>query len=964
VNPVTLQTDDPEIFAGGDAVTGPKTVIEAIEAGKQAARSIDRFLQGRDLRGGRGIRERAVQNVDTEGYDRIPRERMPRLDPKNRILGFSEVQLGFSEDQAVAEATRCLSCGVCAECYQCVEVCGANAVTMDTHGECTESMEIEAGAAILAPGFQAFDPSGHAAYAYARHPNVITSMEFERILSASGPTMGRLVRPSDKREPEKIAWIQCVGSRDVHHCDHGYCSSVCCMYAIKEAVIAQEHAKAFLDCAIFFMDMRTHGKDFERYYNDAKEKHGVRFIRSRVPTIEAVAGSDHLVIPYTNDQGEVIEEAFDMVVLSVGIEISPESSALAEKFRIDLTEGRFSQTDTFDPVATSRKGVFSCGAFHGPMDIPQSVVEAGSAAARAGALLSESRHTLTVKEEIPQERDIEGAPPRIGVFICHCGINISGVVDIDSVRDYAATLPYVTYVEDNLYTCSQDTQETMVKMIEEHHLNRMVVAACTPKTHEALFQATMVSAGLNKYLFEMTNIRNQDSWVHKSDPRVATEKAKDLLRMAVSKAALTEPLKEAELGIVPKALVIGGGIAGMAAAENLSDQGYPVYLVERDSHLGGTARRLFRTWKGENIGEALDALIQRVLSDPKIEVWLDTEIASVEGFVGNYRSIVARGGQEHSLEHGVAVVATGASESRPEEYLYGRDPRVMTHLELDEKLREEDPSLKNMKTAVFVQCVGSREPQRPWCSRVCCTHAVESALHLKRINPKAAIYVLYRDIRTYGEREYLFREARKAGVLFIRFSVDDKPKVSAHNEGLYIELFDPIVGDRVMIRSDLLALAPAIIPHQNERLAQFFKVALNQDGFFQEAHAKLGPSQFATEGVFLCGMAHYPKTIDESVAQALAASSRAVTLLAGERIRVSGMVAVVDATVCSGCGVCTEICPYGAPAFAQKGSSEGRVEINPVLCKGCGLCVSSCRSGAINLKGFGEEQIMAMINEV
>jgi heterodisulfide reductase subunit A len=598
------------------------------------------------------------------------------------------------------------------------------------------------------------------------------------------------------------------------------------------------------------------------------------------------------------------------------------------------------------------------------MDIPQSVIEAGSAAARAGALLSESRYTQAVKEEVPLERDIEGAPPRIGVFLCHCGINISGVVDIESVRDYATTLPFVTYVTDNLYTCSQDTQETMVKMIEEHHLNRLVVAACTPKTHESLFQETMVSAGLNKYLFEMTNIRNQDSWVHKNDPLLATEKAKDLLRMAVSKVALTEPLKEAELGIIPKALVIGGGIAGMAAAKNLSQQGYPVYLVEGDSHLGGTARRLFRTWKGEDIGEALESQIHQVLSDPKIEVWFDTEIAHVEGFVGNYRTTVTCKGQEHTFEHGVVVVATGASEARPEEYLYGQDPRVMTHLDLDVRLREDEPSMKDIKTAVFIQCVGSRDPQRPWCSRVCCTHAVESALQLKRINPEAAIYVLYRDIRTYGEREYLFREARKAGVLFIRFSADLKPRVSAHREGLHIELFDPIIGDQVMIRTDLLALASAIIPPQNERLAQFFKVPLNQDGFFQEAHAKLGPSQFATDGVFLCGMAHYPKTIDESIAQALAASSRAVTLLSKETIRVSGIVAAVDAVVCSGCGVCIEVCPYGAPAFVQKESAEGRAEINAVLCKGCGLCSSSCRSGAINLKGFGEEQIMAMINEV
>ena len=964
VDPLTLQTDDPDIFAGGDAVTGPRTVIEAIEGGKQAAISIDRYIRGLDLREGRQKEWKPVQDIPSQVFHPTPREKMPRVKPQQRLDNFKEVQLGFSEEQAVEEARRCIACGVCSECYQCVVACGAEAVTLETHSQRPETIQLEVGSVILAPGANPFDPSGFEAYGYTKHPNIITSMEFERILSASGPTMGHLIRPSDRKEPKKIAWIQCVGSRDVHQCDHGYCSSVCCMYAIKEGIIAKEHAGGDLDCAVFFMDMRTHGKDFERYYNEAREKHGIRFIRSRVPTIEYVDGNEDLVIRYINENEVVVQEPFDMVVLSVGLEISNELTDLAGSLQVDLTEGQFCQTESFHPVTTSRDGIYVCGTFQGPKDIPQSVIEAGSAAAEVGALLSEARHTLTKEKVVPQEMNIGGERPRIGVFICQCGINIGGVVDVPSVRDYASSLPYVEYITDNLYTCSQDTQEGMVQVIKEKKLNRIVVAACTPKTHEPLFQETLVSAGLNKYLFEMANIRNQDSWVHKDDPKMATEKAKDLVRMAVAKVALMEPLRETALDINQKGLVVGGGISGMMAAKNLSRQGYRVCLVERSSALGGQATHLFRTWKGEDIQVNLAELIRSAETDNNIEVHLDTELSLVEGFVGNFKTTLSSHGREYPIEHGIAVIATGATEFKPDEYLYGKEPRVVTHLELDQKFLKNDASIKEINTAVFIQCVGSREPERPYCSKVCCTHSIESALYLKELNPDMRIYILYRDIRTFGEREYLYRKARLAGILFIPFSLDQKPQVSPDHHGLVIEVMDHILNQTIVIKGDILVLASAIVPYKDEKLARFFKVPMNEDGFFVEAHAKLGPSEFATDGVFLCGMAHYPKPIDESVAQALAASSRAVTLLAKKSIQASGIVAHVDPLLCTGCGVCVEICPYTAPSFEENKTIEGVVGINPVLCKGCGLCVASCRSGALDLKGFEEGQIMAMINEI
>ena len=843
-------------------------------------------------------------------------------------------------------------------CRICAEFCGVNAID---HSMQDEIVELDVGAIILAPGFKPFDPSKFDAYNYSKHPNVITSMEMERFLSASGPTGGHLVRPSDHKEPKKIAWFQCVGSRDLNRCDNSYCSSVCCMYAIKEAVIAKEHSGDDLDCAIFFMDMRTPGKDFERFYDNAREKQGVRFIRSRVHTIDPVPGGDDLELRYVSESGEMVTETFDMVVLSIGMEVAPEAVALAQKLGIELTEGRFCKTETFEPVASSKQGIYVCGAFQGPKDIPQSVVDASAAAGAAGEILASARFRATKTKEEILETNVTGERPRVGVFVCRCGINIAGVVDVPAVRDYAATLPYVEFVSDNLYSCSQDTQETMASIIKREKLNRVVVAACTPKTHEPLFQETLINAGLNKYLFEMANIRNHDSWVHKNNPELATRKAKDLVRMAVSKATLMEPLKEAELEVKPVALVLGGGISGMVAARSLARNGYETHLVEKSDRLGGQALNLYHTAQGEDVQQKLAGLIEDVSRQENFHAHLNTTLAGVSGFVGNFQSTLSHNGDTQTLDHGVTILATGANPHKPEEYEYGKDPRILTSLELDRKFIENDPALEKLKTAVFIQCVGSREPHRPYCSRVCCTHSVETALELKKRNPDMQIFILYRDLRTYGEREYLYKKAREAGIVFIRYKLEQKPRVHVTKKAIRVAVIDHVLGRPVEIQADLLTLASAIIPAGDETLAQFFKVPMNEDGFFVEKHAKLGPSEFATDGVFLCGMAHYPKPIDESVAQGRAAASRALTLLAQKTIHTSGTVALTDPFMCSRCGVCVAICPYSAPFFTETGPNAGKAEVNPVLCKGCGLCVASCRSGAIHLKGFDNNQIFAQL---
>ena len=745
------------------------------------------------------------------------------------------------------------------KCRACEKFCPTGAVNF---GQQPETINIRVGSLILAPGFKAFDPTLFSAYQYANHPNVVTALEFERLLAASGPTMGHLVRPGDEMEPTRIAFLQCVGSRDLNRCDNGYCSSVCCMYALKEAMLAKEHSHEPLEITIFFMDMRTFGKDFERYYEKAK-KQGIRFVRSRVHTVNPVADGG-LELSFVTEDSQMLTEHFDLLVLSHGLEISPETIDLANRVGVELDHYHFAKTSAFTPVATSRPGIYACGVLTGPKDIPVSVMEASAAASAASSKLSVARNTEVREKTIPEARDVTGVPPRIGVFVCNCGINIGGVVRVPEVAEYARSLPFVEYVEENLFTCSQDTQDKLTEVIREQNLNRIVVAACSPRTHEPLFQETLINAGLNKYLFEMANIRNHDSWVHSNNPDAATVKAKDLVAMAVAKAALLSPLQETTINVDPSALVIGGGVAGLNAALALSSQGFKVDLVEKTDRLGGQARKIFHTASGQDVQDYLKELTDTVADDPNIAVHVGTAVTDVTGFIGNFDSQLSDGSRIH---HGAAVVATGARELKPEEYLYGQDERILTGLEMDALIMKDEPGLKNARNFVFIQCVGSREPERPYCSKVCCTHSVMNALEIKEKNPQANVYILYRDMRTYGEREDLYREARSKGVLFIRYDVDRKPSVRINGQELEVMVFDPIIGREVIISSDYLTLASAVVSDRDQNLAQMFKVPLDDDGWFLEAHQKLRPVDFSTDGVFVAGLCHYPKPIEEAIAR-------------------------------------------------------------------------------------------------
>jgi len=849
------------------------------------------------------------------------------------------------------------------KCGNCAKVCEMKAVDFDQR---EEHVELEVGSIILAAGLGEFNAVLKDEYGYRLYPNVVTSMEFERILSASGPTQGHVLRPSDNREPKKIAFIQCVGSRD---CQVGgeYCSAICCMQAAKDAIIITEHVS---DCAIsiFGMDIRAFGKNFDKFIERAQNEHNTRFVRARISSVEVVPQNDDLIVQYA-DNGHVTKETFELVILSVGLKPTPQLERCASVLGIDTDELGFIATRTFAPVATTRPGVFVCGSMSGPKDIPESVIEASGAASAAGIMLKDQVSKKITVESPPEVSISVGDRPRVGVFVCHCGINIAATVDVEEVVRYAHDLPYVVHGQTMMFACSQDAQKIITEKIHELSLNRVVVAACTPRTHESLFQNTLVNSGLNPYLFEFANIRDQCSWVHQKEPERATAKAKDLVRMAVSKAIYLEPLSKKKLSVNKNCLVIGGGLAGITAALDVADHGYHVDLVEKENELGGNARYIPHTLDGSKTILVLADMIDRVNSHPDIIVHMNTTVKEVNGYVGNFKSELATFDKQASfddsrtegitVEHGAVIVATGAYENVTSEFLFGRNEQVITQRELENKITRTPVQLKNIKAIVMIQCVGSRDEERPFCSRVCCSSAVKNALLLKEINPGAQVFILYRDIRTYGVKEMYYKKAREAGILFIQHENNERPVVTEQDERICVEVKEKIMNRVLCIKPDLLVLSTGVAPNpDNKVLSQLLKVPVGTDGFFFEAHVKLRPVDFATDGIFVCGLAHYPKDIEESIAQAKAAASRAVTILSKEAIETEGKVAFVDANRCCGCGLCVQVCAYSA---IELDPEKGVAVVNDALCKGCGTCTASCRSASINLSGFQDSQILAAV---
>jgi heterodisulfide reductase subunit A-like polyferredoxin len=956
------------VFAGGDAVRGPATAIEAIADGNSAAVAIINYLEGKnDDVQPFALPQTPLENIDAASKQVIPRAAMPMTAMKRRTAGFDEVEIGYDEKTALAEARRCLDCSVCCECKMCEEACQPSSIRHDQAGEV---FELDISAVILAAGCDA-NPELPPELGYGRYSDVVTSLEYERILSASGPFAGHIKRPSDGKPPEHIAFIQCAGSRDIQ-CGAPYCSAVCCMYAAKEASITKEHLPGVRNIDIFYMEMRTYGKDFDRYIETAKSKYGVNFIRSRVGGVTRDDLSGKIVVSYCSKEG-ILSGSYDIVVLSVGMKPDDKNRALYGRLGVRTDIHGFVWTDDLGAPTTSRDGVLVCGSAAGPKDIPETVIEASAAAAVcarfagcADADLYEDPAYGRFFKQIPAvpERDVSREPIRVGVFVCHCGVNIGGYLAVREVVEHARALPFVSFADESLFTCSVDAQKTISERIEEYGLNRVVVASCTPRTHEPLFRNVLMSAGLNPYLFTMANIRDQCSWVHMEDSVPATEKAKELVTMAVGKAIGAKQLVRKKIPVEHAALVIGGGVTGMKCAIELSGMGYRVHIAERGPEFGGHARFLAYDRAGRLMSPRIDGMIRAALNDRNIEIHMSSIISGIDGYVGNFKTTIETENRTEEISHGAVIVAVGADETIPDGFGWGSEA-VMTHMDLECRLREPDVPT-GLHGVVMIQCVGSRDENRPYCSRVCCGQALRNAIHIKRKNPGCDVSILFREMRSYGVNEDLYTEARKLGVQFIRFADGNYPSVETRDARVSVKTKDLVLDSEVILEADILSLAAAMRPNMEEnlRLARMLKIPLNQDGFFLEAHAKLRPVDFATEGVYIAGLAHSPKGLRECVVQGRAAAARAATILSRDFLEADGAIARVDVGFCSACGACENVCAYGAISVQYiviRHRTVKKAVVNEVLCKGCGTCSAICRCGAIDVNGFSDTQV---INEL
>jgi heterodisulfide reductase subunit A len=886
-------------------------------------------------------------------------------DPYNQDLSLNKaVHIYFSQAVPLVSYIDSEACLYLQgeQCTICRGVCEHKAIDFDQE---EQTIELGVGAIVLSPGYEIFDPKPRGDYGYGTIENVITSLDFERLLSATGPHEGEIRRPSDGKHPHRIAWIHCVGSRQVRAGGNSYCSAVCCTYTQKQVILAKDH-NAEIQATIFHNDIRSYGKDFERFYQRAANLPGVRFIRSYVSVGKEIPETKNVTIRYATTGDGVKEEEFDLVVLSVGLNPPADARDLATKFGVELEPHGFCKTNPLNPIETSRSGIYVSGAFQGPRDIPESVITASGADALCSQLLAYRRGKLNREREYPPEKDVTAEEPKVGVFVCRCGANIGRVVDVPGVVQYACSLKNVAHAEESTFACAADTAQKIAETIKAKGLNRVVIAACTPRTHEPLFRDTLREAGINPYYFDMANIREHCSWVHSREKEDATQKAKDIVRMSAARAALLEPLQEFELPVDKRALVVGGGLAGMTSALSLAEQGFEVYLVEKDSELGGIARRIHYTLEGMDVQAYLSELIGRVYRHPSIHVSTDATITEASGYVGNFTTKMRSDGWVRDVRHGITIIATGAEEYRPTEYLYGQDDRVLTQLELEERIAKKDQSVTGFGSMAMIQCVGCRQEDRNYCSRVCCDQAIKNALKLKQINPAMDITILFRDMRTYGFKEDYYREAASKDVRFIRYEPEDKPVVSAVQEDgkpvLRVTATDPILGQKLAIDTECVTLAAAVIPSaSSHEVSKLFKIPLNPDGFFQEAHVKLRPVDSAADGVFLCGIAHYPKHISETISQAYGAAGRAATILTKDSVVASGAICEVNEAACVSCGGCISVCTYDAIDFHDTPRGK-KARVNPILCKGDGLCNSRCPTSAISLKHFTNEEIFSQID--
>lgn len=829
-------------------------------------------------------------------------------------------------------------------CNRCVEVCPPKSIDFMAPKETIHTRNV--GSIIVAVGYDMLDPRAIKEYGYGKHADILTALEFERLINSAGPTGGEIIRPSDGKHPKNLLLVLCVGSRDHRH--HRYCSRFCCMYSIKHAYQAIDHG--IQDVTVLYMDIRAFGKGFDGFWERTQDS-GVSFIRGRPASIQPNGHNIQVVYENTGNATR-IDTDFDMVVLANAVSPPESLPGLADLLGITLDEDGFiqSQETVGGLVATTRPGIYAAGCASGPKDIPDSVAEGSGAAALAlGHLTKRSWPEAPVIEPMA---DID--TPRVGVFVCHCGSNIAGVIDIAEVVEFAKTLPDVVFASDQMFSCAGNTQKEIEDEIAEAQINRVVIAACSPKTHESIFRGVCIRSGLNPYLLEMANIRNMDSWVHKNDKEEATNKAKEMIAMSVEKARRLEPLEISHLPLTQSALVIGGGIAGMTAATALARQGFETHLVERTGTLGGLLTQLDQLAPADiHAQDVLDAKVNEI-SHTGVRLHLDTEIETIGGVVGNFYAKLSDG---EELTIGAIVVATGADLYEAEEFDRGHNPQVITNFELEQKIiKNEFPAEADQIT--FIACIGSRQGNMG-CSRYCCTSMIHQALLLRKRGKK--VRIVSKDIRTYSRHaEELYEEAMRAGVQFFRYDERSAPQDVIVFEDGHVAFKDELLGVNVRIPTDLLVLVAGLSPTQ-DNLAEQLKLSRSEDGFYMELHPKLGPAETASQGIYLAGTSQGAKDVRESMAQALAAAGKAGALLSRGVIEKEPLTAKVNLDLCIGCMLCVKVCPFSA-IEATGPVKEGKVRILEAACLGCGTCAAECNFNAIDMPYFTKEQILAQVD--
>jgi len=840
--------------------------------------------------------------------------------------------------------------GGCRDCVAACEKEGANAIDF---WQKEEILEIRVGSIVVATGYKLLEPTGK--YGYGTYKNVVLSLQYERLLCAAGPTGGHVVRLSDEKPAKRIAWIQCVLSRNVK-LGKAYCSKICCMYATKETILTKEHdleAKTY----IFYIDRRTYGKGYDEYRRRAEDRYAVKYIRSIPGEVSEDPETGDLLIRYENLETNTIETLrVDLLVLCPPIVPNDGNTKLAETLGIELDEdGFYKVIDPSRPFETNVKGIYLCGTCKGPMDISDSVAQASAAAAKAVNPLTEVRGTEIKEIELPPEIEISLTDePRIGVFVCHCGANIGSVVNVSDVVEYAKTLPNIVHAEEGQFICSADYAETIKVAIKDHNLNRVVAASCTPRTHEYLFRNTLREEGLNPFLFEFANIREQCSWVHTDEPEAATQKAKDLVAMAVAKARLLQPQTEGELSVGKECLVVGGGICGVTAALTAANMGFKVYLVEKENELGGMLKKLYKLFPYDTSSEELlEQWITLLRDHENVEIYTGSEIEEIEGYIGNYVVTISQNDQRKKFDVSTIVIATGHEEIDPQGYYgYGQYDNVITQLQLEDMLKNNN--LDRLNTIVMINCVGARN-EILGCCRIGCGTAIKNAKYIKDAYPDTNIYVLCQDIVLGGKDEKYYRAVlENYDINFVRYNQERKPHVYDENDEMVVKAYDVYLDDEIELRPDLIVLTMATEGSEDvEELAKKFKIPLGRGKFFQEAHMKLRPLDFATDGIYLCGCAQSPKGVTDTIAQAIGAANKASIPMSQGLVKSEGNVAVVDTEKCIGCGICVSVCSYDAVRI-----EENVANVIEAKCKGCGCCGASCIERAITMSGFTDDQLI------